>query len=136
MNYTLQYDIQVSDKLFKKCIKTYERCITTQGDIFGWFENDLIRRMNNEQPTMYGYNDIFKNFIKRHYYSHINNGIINDKLYDIVTRREHYTPENYEYKLKQKCKLLWSLLNVYEKLHFYEHIELHNNFLIVTNNIQ
>ena len=36
-------------------------------EIYDWLVNDIIRFLNRDVPTMYGYQDYYKNIMKRHF---------------------------------------------------------------------
>lgn len=110
-------DILYSEDLFNKCINVYG--INEPDDIYGWFENDLLGFFNNNQALMYGFNDVFKKFVKRHHSYQFNMNTYN-KLYKLLTKLYGHETDN---ELRKKCKILWSLLHINEKHAFYDSIK-------------
>lgn len=61
-------DIKSFYKTQEEAVNLYmDRWNDEANEVYDWLVNDTIRFLNRDVPTMYGYQDYYKNIMKRHF---------------------------------------------------------------------
>lgn len=91
-------------------------------EVYDWLVNDTIRFLNRDVPTMYGYQDYYKNIMKRHF--NLKNKDEQD-INDVLGQIDEYSGE----EDNNLFKISLGLLNPQERtelMHFFNTYQLSN----------
>ena len=116
-------DIHSNYQTSKEAIELYLNRWPDQPDIgYDWLINDTIRFLNRDVATMYGYQDYYKNIIKRHFSIKSKN---DEDVTNIIGQLDEYSGEDDN----NLFKISIGLLNPRERtelMHFFKTYQLRN----------